>query len=410
MKLPLRVASCLLLAAAPLLAQNEAPIKIGFLAPQSGITASSGKDMIDGFKLYFEERGNQIGGREVKLLFRDDKGSPSDALTALDQFVKEDKVDLLAGGLLANVGYALAPLLDKYRIPMLYPVMSGDDLTQRTPFHWVVRTGWNSSQPTHPFGEWVFQHLGHKKVATFAMDYPFGYEQVGGFQKSFEDAGGEVVQKIWAPLGAASYASYIAQIRKDVDAVFVVTVGVAIAKFPAEYRAAGFKLPLLGGGPTFDETFLPAMGETALGGYSAMFYSAAIDSPANRRFVKKFREKYSRVPTYYAESSYTTGMWIEKAVLDLKGNVANKDLLLDALKAVELKDAPRGPIRLDSRGNPVQNIYIRKVEHKNGGYHNTVVETFPNVSQFWKYDPAEFLKQPVYGRDFPPCVHCKTGP
>jgi branched-chain amino acid transport system substrate-binding protein len=73
---------------------------------------------------------------------------------------------------------------------------------------------------------------------------------------------------------------------------------------------------------------------------------------------------------------------------------------VDALRNVKLLDLPRGPMELDEYGNPVENVYIRKVERVNGELQNTVIETFPEVSQFWKYDPADYLKQPLYSRRF----------
>ena len=80
-----------------------------------------------------------------------------------------------------------------------------------------------------PFGDWVGYRtlFKYKRVITFAMDYGFGYETVGGFQKSFEQAGGKVVQKIWAPLGFRDFSTFIKSMHKDADAVFMCNVGSA---------------------------------------------------------------------------------------------------------------------------------------------------------------------------------------
>ncbi len=398
-----------LVAGGPGLARAQTgPIKIGFLAPMTGGAAQVGKDMVNGLMMYLDEIGHQIAGRKVEVIVEDTQGKPDVALTKLRKLVESDKVQVLAGGLFAHVGYALAPRVEEYKVPMLYPVMAGDDLTQRKPAKWVVRNGWTSSQPSHPFGEWVYKTLGYKRVVTIGIDYAFGWEVVGGFQKSFEEAGGQVIQKLWPPLGTTDFAPYLAQIRRDADAVFALMVAASSLRFPKQYRDAGLKdrFPLLGGGTTFDEFVLPSLGDEAIGGISPLIYSAALDTPVNKRFVKEYRVKFRKVPSYYSETCYTTGRWINEAAKAIGGNVEDSEKFLAALRKVEIPDAPRGPIKLDAYGNPIQNIYVRKVEKKEGELWNTVIHTFPGVSQFWKYTPAEFLKQPVYSRDFPPCRYC----
>jgi len=409
-----RIASLLIVAAViglvgltPAEAQ-KGPIKIGFLAPMTGGAAQIGKDMVNGLTLWLDENGHQIAGRKVEVIVEDTQGQPNIALTKLRKLVESDKVQVLAGGLFAHVGYALAPKVDEYRVPMLYPVMAADDLTQRKPTKWVVRNGWTSSQPSHPFGEYAAKTLGYKKVAVIAIDYAFGWEVVGGFQKTFEENGGQVVQKLWPPLNTTDFAPYLSQLRRDVDAVFALMVSISALRFPKQYQDAGLKakLPLIGGGTTFDEFVLPSLGDEAIGGVSPLIYSAALDTPANRKFVKDYRAKFQKMPSYYSETCYTTGRWINEAARAIGGDVEDRDKFLTALRKVEIPDAPRGPIKLDAHGNPVQNIYIRKVEKKDGELWNTVLQTYPAVSQFWKYKAEDFLKQPVYDRNFPACPHC----
>jgi branched-chain amino acid transport system substrate-binding protein len=387
---------------------QKGPLKIGFLAPMTGGAAQIGKDMTNGLSMWLDENNWTIAGRKVELVVEDTQGQPNIALTKLQKLVESDRVHVLAGGLFAHVGYALAPKVDQLRVPMLYPVMAADDLTQRKPVKWVVRNGWTSSQPNHPFGEYVAKTLGYKRVVTIAIDYAFGWEQVGGFQKTFEENGGQVIQKLWAPLNTADFAPYLSQIRRDADAVFSLMVSISALRFPKQYEDAGLKgrLPLLGGGTTFDEFVLPSLGDEALGGISALIYSAALDTPANKRFVGEYRKKYGKVPSYYSETCYTAGRWINEAAKAVGGEVEDREKFLAALKKVEIPDAPRGPIKLDAHGNPIQNIYVRKVEKKDGELRNTVIHTYTNVSQFWKYPPEEFLKQPVYDRNFPACKYC----
>jgi len=204
-------------------------------------------------------------------------------------------------------------------------------------------------------------------------------------------------------------APYISKLRRDVDAVFTMIAGASTLQFFKQYQDAGLtgRIALIGGGPAVDEALLPQMGDEALGVITPLMYSAALDTPINRRFVKAYRERFGKVPSYFSETNYTSGRWIHEAVKAVGGKVEDREALLAALRKVEIVDAPRGPVKLDAWGNPVQNIYIRKVErNKDGELQNTVILTIPAVSQFWKYSPEEFLRQPVYSRDVPPCRHC----
>jgi branched-chain amino acid transport system substrate-binding protein len=386
----------------------QAPIKIGMIAPLSGSFAQIGKDMVTGTELYLDEIGRQAAGRRIELLVEDDEGNPSVGVTKARKLVEGDKVHLITGGLLASTGYAIQPYVDAQRIPTTYPVMAGDDMTQRKPAKWVVRTGFSSSQSHHPFGEWVATQLKYKKIAAVAADYAFGWESLGGFQKAFEDAGGQVVQKLWVPLNTADFGPYVTQVRRDVDAVWTLFTGRLAIQFVKQYHDAGLKarIPLIGGGSTTDEAILSSMGDEALGIITPLHYSAALDTPANKRFVAAFERKAGRVASPNGETCYTNARWIVEAVKAIGGRVEDREDFLTALRKVELGETPRGPVTVERLGNTVQNIYIRKIERVGGKLQNTVIHTFPAVSQFWKYNPDEFLKQPVYSRDFPPCKHC----
>jgi len=387
---------------------QKGPIKIGVITAMTGGAAQIGKDMTNGITMWLDENNQTIAGRKVEVIVEDSQGQPNVALTKLQKLVESDRVHILVGEIFAHIGYAMAPKVEEYRIPMLYPVIAADDLTQRKPAKWIVRTGWASSQPSHPFGEYAAKTLGYKRIAVIGMDYAFGWEVVGGFQKTFEENGGQIIQKLWAPLNTTDFAPYLSQVRRDADAVFALMVSISASRFPKQYQDAGLKakLPLIGGGTTFDEFVLPSLGDEAIGGITPLIYSAALDTPVNKRFVAEYRKKYGKVPSYFSETSYTSTRWIAEAAKAIGGDVENREKFLEALRKVEIPDAPRGPIKLDAYGNPIQNIYIRKVEKKDGELWNTVIYTYPAVSQFWKYKPEEFLKQPVYDRNYPPCKHC----
>ena len=385
-------------------AQAKGPIKIGFISPLSGGMAANGKDMLAGIELALEEVGYQAAGRKIELIVEDDEAVPATGLTKTRKLVEKDGVHVMTGGLMASTGYALMPYIDSKEIPMTYPIMAPDDLTQRQRAKWIVRTGWNSSQPNHPLGEYAYQTLKLKKVVIIGLDYAFGWECSGGFQKTFEDAGGKIVQKIWTPLTVQDFSPYLSQISKEADGVYAMFTGRSTLQFVKQYQEVGMKgkIPSIGGGTTTDAHALPQMGYEAIGVITTLHYSEALDNPANKKFVKAYREKAKKAASYYSEGTYTGAKWIVEAIKAVNGDVENRPKFMEALRKVELKDVPRGPLKLDSYGNPVQNVYIRKVERVGGELQNTVIFTYPNVSQFWKYKPEEFLKQPVYSREYPP--------
>jgi branched-chain amino acid transport system substrate-binding protein len=274
-----------------------------------------------------------------------------------------------------------------------------------------VRTGYASSQPSHPYGQWACDQ-GIKTVAAIGADYAFGYEVVGRFQKSFEACGGKVIQKIWAPVGTKDFGPYIPSIDQSADAIYTLMVGPMSLQFPKQLLGARIKNRVIGGGTSYDEFLLPFMGDDVIGHVSALPYSAAIETPKNEAFVRKFRATHGKVPSYFAETNYTTAQMIDEVMKNNGGKFPGAAEFVKQLTAIEV-DAVRGKITFDDHRNPVQNIYIKKVEkRKMFGYDkeelwNTVIKTYGQVGQFGQFEQEEFLKQPVYSRDYPPCTYCK---
>ena len=389
-------------------AAAQGPIKIGFLAPLTGAIAQAGKDMYSGCELFWEESGWQMAGRKLEVILEDNEGQPPVTLTKARKLVESDKVNMLAGVILSNVAYALVPFVEAQGIPTIYPINSADDLTQRKRPKWLIRTGFSAGGNMHPFGEYAAKTLGYKRVVIVSLDYAFGWEIAGGFHKSFEDNGGQIVQRIWIPLNVQDYAPYLSQVKRDADAVFVLALGRWTLLFAKQWAESGLKdrMALIAGGTYSDEHVLPQLGDESVGVISAHHYSASLETPANRKFRAAFEKKYNRIPSFYSENCYTGARVVAEAARAVGGRVEDREAFMRALRAVEIADAPRGPVKMDPYGNPTQNIYIRKVERVGGKLQNTVIFTYPSVSQFWKYNPEDFLKQPVYSREFPPCRYC----
>jgi branched-chain amino acid transport system substrate-binding protein len=391
---------------------NAEELRIGFIAPTTGIFAQIGKDMVNGFQMYLDEHHNKLGGADVKFVVEDNQGKSDAAVTKAKKLVLSDKVHMFVGGLLASTGYALAPVSNSEKTLYIASIPAADDLTQRqaSKYPYFFRTTWTSSQTNHPLGQWACDQ-GYKKVVTIGADYAFGYESVGGFQKAFEDCGGKVIQKLWPRLGEKDFGPFIPQIKADADAIYTLMVGPMALQFPKQLRSAGFKKPILGGGTSYDEFILPFMKDEVIGDVSSLQYSAAIPTKKNEAFVKAYRAKYGKVPSYYSEANYTTAEVIDEAMKKAGGKYPGPEKFVAIMGGIKI-DAVRGPVSYEDR-NPVQNIYIKKVEKKKMfGYDkaelwNVVIKTYPNVSQYWTYGKEKFLKQPVYSRTFPPCKYCE---
>ena len=403
----LSIASAATLVAAsftlPAHAQGE-PIRLGFLTIKSGALAAGGKQMEDALKLFLKERNNTIAGRPVELFTADTGGQPAITKTKAQELVEKNKVHAIIGPLAAFEALAVDDYIRKAQVPVISPSAAAEDMTQRKPNPWFVRAVGTSAQPAHPLGEYAARDLKYKRIAIIADDFAFGHEIAAGFQRTFEENGGKVVQKLWSPLNVADYGSYISQINPNVDAVFAAFAGGNGVKFLKQYNEYGMKgkVPVLGAMTTVDEGILKLMGDEALNVVSAGWYTAAIGNANNKRFVDAMQREYKEDPGYYSIGAYGAALMLEQAVKAINGKVEDKEALMAALRKVELTNDPRGTLKLDALGNPLMDVYIRKVERKDGKLVNSVVKTYPAVSQFWKYDQKEFLASPVYSRDYPP--------
>lgn len=180
-------------------ASQARPIRIGLITPTTGVFAANGRDMINGFTLFWEERNFSVAGRRVEIIVEDDVGAPANTLTKARKLVEQDRVDMLVGPLTANSGLALRDFVHEAKVPTIFPIVSADDITQRRRTPYIVRVGWTSSQPNQPFGEWIAKNTSYRRVATIGYDFAFGHENVGGFQRTFEENGGRIVQRVGHP-------------------------------------------------------------------------------------------------------------------------------------------------------------------------------------------------------------------
>jgi branched-chain amino acid transport system substrate-binding protein len=380
----------------------QAPFKIGLLTVKTGPLAQGGIQMEQGIATFLKEKNNTLAGRKVELLVADTGGNPAGAKTKAQEVIERDKVNVILGPLAAFELLAITDYVRDNQTPLI-SLAAAEDVTQRKANPFIIRPSATSAQACHVMGDYATKELKYKRAATISEDFAFGYEQMSGFQRVFEDNGGKVVKKLWPPLVTPDYTPYIAQIG-NVDCVFNGFAGSNPVKFMRSYADLGLKsrVPLLAGWTAMDDALLKSLGDEAVGVVSAAWYSADLDTPSNKRLVAAMQKDYNVLPGGYSAGMYVAGQCVEAAIQALGNSADDRKALAEALHKVALADTPRGPVKFDQYGNVVGDIFVRKCERKGGQLTNSVIKTYPQVSQFWTYPEKEFLAQPVYGRDVPP--------
>jgi len=392
-------------------AQTPEPLRLGFLTVRTGALAAGGRQMEEGIQLFLKERNSTLAGRRVELFIADTGGNPAGAKTKTQELVEHDRVHVIIGPLATFEALAIDDYIREAKVPLITPTSAAqNDLAQKKMNDYVLHAVGTAAQPMHVLGDYAARKLGYKRIATIADDFTYGHEGEAGFQHAYEDAGGKVVQKLWSPLNAVEYGNYVGQIKPNVDAVYAGFAGINGLRFLKQFSEYGLKskIQVLGNPTCVDEGVLKNMGDEALGVWSASWYASTIDSPDNKRFVKAVMDEYKVIPGFYTAGTYTAGLFLEDALKAIDGKFEDKAAFVRALHNVRLSRGPMGPIRVDEYGKPILNIYVRKVERRDGVLVNTIVETVPDVGQFWKYDPREFMAAPPYSRDYPVAKHLEN--
>jgi branched-chain amino acid transport system substrate-binding protein len=381
---------------------QSGPIRVGLVTVKTGPLASGGIDMERGLQQFMKERNHTLAGRKVELLVADSGGVPAQARTKIQELVERDKIHVMIGPLDAASALAADDYIRQQKLLTL-SVAAAEDMTQRKPNPWFTRGTSTSSQCAQPLADYCYKTLGYRRMVTIADDIAYGHEMCAGFHRVFEELGGKIVQKTFPPLTVPDYGTYLAQLKTNADAIFLGFAGSNGFRYLRQFNEYGLKgkIAPVGGMTALDEAVLRNMGDEALGTITSCWYSAEIDNPINKKFAAAFRSEWKYDPGFYAAATYVEGAVLEATLQAIKGNIEDKDAFMKAVRSVKV-DTARGPVSFDPYGNVVGNVYIRKVERKEGRLVNSVIRTYPNVSQFWTYKPDEFLKNPVYSRDFPP--------
>ena len=392
----------------PFISKAQAgPIRLGLVTVKSGPLASGGIDMERGLVQFLRERNNTLAGRKIELLVADTGGVPAQARTKIQELVERDKIHVMIGPLDTASALAADDYIRQAQLLTL-SVAAAEDMTQRKPNPWFTRGTSTSSQSAHPLADYCAKTLKYKRMITIADDIAYGHEMCAGFQRVFEESGGKVIQKLFPPLTVPDYGTYLAQL-KNADAIFLGFAGSNGFRFLRQFNEYGLrgKVAPVGGMTALDEAVLRNMGDEALGIITSCWYSAEIENAINKRFVANFRVDWKYDPGFYAAATYTEAAVLDATLEAIKGNIENKALFMKTVRGLKVETC-RGEVQFDSLGNVVGNVYIRKVERKDGRLVNRVIRSYPNVSQFWTYKREEFLKNPVYSRDWPPAKNLES--
>ena len=358
----------------------EDTVKIGLILPMTGPSASTGREIEAAVKLYMQQNGAKVAGKKIEVITRDDTGQADITKRLAQELVVNEKVAVIAGFGLTPLALAAGPIATQAKVPAVIMAAGTSMIVDQSPF--FVRTSFTLPQNTAPMAEWAAKN-GIKKVVTLVSDYGPGIDAEKAFKDKFTADGGQVLDSLRAPLRNPEFAPFL-QKAKDLkpDALFLFVPsgqGASLMKQVAErqFNEAGIKV--IGTGDVLDDEQLNAMGDVVLGMINSHNYSAAHDSPENKKYVADFEKANPGMrPNFMSVGGYDGIALIYKA-LEKTGGDTNGAKLLAAMKGMSWT-SPRGPISIDpDTRDIVQNVYIRKAEKKDGQIYNVEFETIPNV-------------------------------
>jgi branched-chain amino acid transport system substrate-binding protein len=358
----------------------EDTVKIGLILPMTGPSASTGREIEAAVKLYMQQNGDKVAGKKIEVITRDDTGQADITKRLAQELVVNDKVAVIAGFGLTPLALAAGPIATQAKVPAVIMAAGTSMIVDQSPF--FVRTSFTLPQNTVPMAEWAAKN-GIKKVVTLVSDYGPGIDAEKAFKEKFTADGGQVLDSLRSPLRNPEFAPFL-QKAKDLkpDALFLFVPsgqGASLMKQVSErqFNEAGIKV--IATGDVLDDEQLPGMGDVVLGIINSHNYSAAHDSPENKKYVADFQKANPNMrPNFMSVGGYDGIALIYKA-LEKTGGDTDGAKLLNAMKGMAWT-SPRGPISIDpDTRDIVQNVYIRKVEKKDGQIYNVEFATVPNV-------------------------------
>ncbi len=388
----LLIAVCFL-AGSGALAAEKGPVKVGILLPYTGVNALAAKLTNDGIELYFNEIGMKAGGRAIQLIKEDTELNPTVGLTKVRRLIEQHKVDFVIGPLSSAVGLAIHDYIRKSKVLQVNPVATTRELTSpEKASENIFRVCDTSDQTNFTMGKWVIKNTQYRNAVLSSADWAAGHDSMNGFKAGFEEAGGKIIKEVYPKMGTMDFAPFLSVIdAKGADLVYTFYTGTDAVRFVQQYQEFGLKkrLPLYGHNVLTDDPYLPSIGDAALGIVSVGHYSATIDTPRNRAFVKEYSSKYNgELPSRYGEFGYTAANVVGAAITAMKGDVEDPSKIAKEIMKIAPKiETPAGPLAFDKYHQRIMTMYIMKVEKRDGKLVNAVIDKIPNVAQsdVWKY-------------------------
>ena len=355
-------------------AQGQAPLKVGLMLPSTGTFAALG-DMIErGFRLYVQEQGGKLAGREIQYFRVDDESEPSKATDNVNKLIKRDNVDVIVGTVHSGVALAMARAAKESNTMLIVPNAGADAITGAMCAPHIFRSSFSNWQPGYATGV-VAAGKGYKRAMTITWNYAAGAETVKGFTEAFEKGGGKVVKDLNLPFPGVEFQALLTEIAaQKPDVVFAFFAGGGAVKFVKDYDAAGLKrtIPLLGSGFLTDGT-LEAQGASAQGLQTALHYADNLETPRNNAFRKNFALTFKANADVYAVQGYDAAQLLGVGLTAVKGDFAKRDAMIAAMSKATI-DSPRGKFTLSASHNPVQDIFLREVVGKNNEFKGVAVK------------------------------------
>ncbi len=365
------------------------PVKIGFILPMTGQQQSTGREAQAAIKLYMAQNGDTVAGRKIEVVVKDDAAVPDNTKRLAQELIVNDKINVLAGFGITPCALAVAPLATQAKIPEVVTCAGTSIITERSPY--IVRTAFTLAQSCVPMAQWAAKN-GIKKVVSMVSDYAPGVDSEASFKDEFIKQGGQVIEAIRFPLANPDFAPFLQRARDaKPDAIFVFVPAGQGAVFVKQFLERGLDkagIKIIGPGDVTDDDVLNGMGDAVLGTVTAHFYSADHDSAANKKYVSEFEKANSGMrPNFMSVGAYDGMHLIYEALKKTNGDT-DGDKLIAAMKGLKW-ESPRGPISIDPETRDIiQDVYIRKVEKKNGQLYNVEFATYDDVK-----DPIKAAKK-----------------
>ena len=345
-------------------AMAQEKIKVGFMLPFSGTYAALGVAIENGFRMQVAEQGGKLGGREIEYFKVDDESDPAKATDNVNRLIKRDKVDVIVGTVHSGVAMAMAKAAKESGTVLIVPNAGADAVTGPMCAPNIFRSSFTNWQTAYPMGV-VAAKEGKKSAMTLTWKYAAGEEAVNGFKEGFEKSGGKVTKQLTLPFPNVEFQALLTEIAAaKPDAVFSFFAGAGAVKFVKDYHASGLSktIPLYGPGFLTDGT-LEAQGEAAQGMLTTLHYADELGTARDKTFRTNYAKNYKLQPDVYAVQGYDAAQMLSVGLKAAGGDIAKKDVFRTAIEKATIA-SPRGDFTLSKAHNPVQDIYLRKVDGK----------------------------------------------